>query len=306
MIQAQHLVKRFGAFTAVYDVTLQVEPGEILALLGPNGAGKTTTVRMLASLLLPSEGVATIAGYDSVRDAAQVRRVVGLLTEIPGLYSRMSAEDYLDFFGQLSRLSSQERSDRARHLLTYFGVWPDRQRSIGSYSKGMRQKVALARALIHDPQVVLLDEPTSAMDPASAKAVRDYIRGLQAAGRAIMLCTHNLAEAEALADRIAIIKRGRIVAHGASAELKRQLLGAPLYEVRLARPVGGELFSLDGLLQVDAWDETWVRYRTACPEQANPAFVQHLVSAGAEVVSVSQLPQSLEALYLHMVGEESP
>ena len=304
MIQAHHLAKRFGTAIAVEDVTLSVEKGQILALLGPNGAGKTTTVRMLASLLVPTTGQATIAGFDTVKDASQVRQMTGLLTELPGLYNRMSALDYLNFFGQLYGMTSARRTAQIEHFLKYFGTWDARRYPIGKYSKGMRQKVALARALLHDPQVILLDEPTSAMDPASAKSVRDYIRGLKEAGRTIVICTHNLGEAESLSDSIAIIKRGRIVAHGTSDELKRGLLGDPCFEVRFHKPVDPALFSLDGLLQIEAWDSTSLRYRTREPERANPAFVQHLVSAGAEVVSISQVPQSLEAVYLHLVGEE--
>jgi len=145
----------------------------------------------------------------------------------------MNAVNYLNFFGEMYGMTPHQRADRAVHLLTYFGLWDARLRPIGTYSKGMRQKVALARALYHDPDVILLDEPTSAMDPASAKSVRDYISGLKQAGKTILICTHNLAEAETLADSIAIIKQGRIIAQGTSSELKQRWLGLPVYEVRL-------------------------------------------------------------------------
>ncbi len=302
MIQARHLVKRFGSFTAVHDVTFEVAPGQILALLGPNGAGKTTTIRMLASLLRPSGGSATIADFDTVEQPEQVRRSVGLLTELPGLYGRMTAEAYLAFFGGLYPISASRRTANAEALLTYFGIWEHRARPIGSYSKGMRQKVALARALLHDPQVILLDEPTSAMDPASAKSVRDYIAGLRRAGRTILMCTHNLAEAETLADTIAIIKHGRVVAHGSATGLKRQLLGDPQYEVRLGQPLGSTP-DFDTLVTVEAYGDTWLRYRTPTPEVTNPALVKRLVDSGAQVVSLQPVGQSLEAVYLHMVEE---
>ena len=304
MIQARHLVKRFGSFTAVHDVTFEVAPGQILALLGPNGAGKTTTIRMLASLLRPSGGSATIADFDTVEQPEQVRRSVGLLTELPGLYGRMGAEAYLAFFGGLYPIPEARRAANAEALLTYFGIWEHRARAIGSYSKGMRQKVALARALLHDPQVILLDEPTSAMDPASAKSVRDYIAGLRRAGRTILMCTHNLAEAETLADSIAIIKRGKVVAHGSPVDLKRQLLGDPQYEVRLAQPLGATP-GLDGLATLEGYGDTWLRYRTPTPEATNPAVVQRLVDAGAQVVSLQPVGQTLEAVYLHMVEEQA-
>ncbi len=305
MIQAHHLTKQFAATVAVRDVTLSVARGEVLALLGPNGAGKTTSVRMLSSLLVPTSGTATVAGFDTVEEAAQVRQHIGLLTELPGLYNRMNAVNYLNFFGEMYGMTPRLRADRAVHLLTYFGLWDARLRPIGTYSKGMRQKVALARALYHDPDVILLDEPTSAMDPASAKSVRDYISGLKQAGKTILICTHNLAEAETLADSIAIIKQGRIIAQGTSAELKQRWLGHPMYEVRLQHPVDPSLFSVNGMLKVESWDTTWLRYRTQQPEQANPALVQHLVAGGAGVVSVSQVAQSLEAVYLQLVEDET-
>ncbi len=301
MIQATDLVKRFGAFTAVAGVSLHVPRGEIVALLGPNGAGKTTTVRMLASLLRPTAGSATIAGFDSVTDPADVRRSVGLLTELPGLYNRMSARDYVRFFGDLYGVPRSEYEPRAQRLMEYFGLWDARGRAIGTYSKGMRQKMALTRALLHDPQVILLDEPTSAMDPASAKSVRDYIWGLKEQGRTFLICTHNLAEAEALADRIAIIKAGRIVAEGTAADLKRRLLGEPLYEVQFGRPYPQSVLNFNTVLRIDSTGDTWVRYRTTQPDTANPLFVKHLVQAGAEVVSVSPVALSLEDVYLSMV-----
>ncbi|MBI4496567.1 MAG: ABC transporter ATP-binding protein [Chloroflexi bacterium] len=305
MIRAHHLAKQFGSVTAVHDITLEVAAGEVLALLGPNGAGKTTTLRMLCSLLRPSAGWATVAGYDTVADAPQVRRVVGLLTELPGFYGRMSAQHYLAFFGQLQALPPARQGQRAEELLRYFGLWEDRARPIGGFSKGMRQKLALARTLLHDPQVVMLDEPTSAMDPASAKSVRDLIRGLRAADRAIIICTHNLAEAEALADRIAIIRRGRIVAQGTARELKQGLLGLPRFEVRFQGTVNPRLLSLDGLVHIEEQGVDWVRYATPDPATANPLLLRQLVGGGAAVTSLSEVPQSLEAVYLRIVEEEA-
>ncbi len=302
MIHTQSLVKRFGAFTAAAGVSLDVQPGEILALLGPNGAGKTTTVRMLASLLRPTSGSARIAGFDTVADPGAVRKAVGLLTELPGLYQRMSAHDYLHFFGNLYEVPRPEYEARSRDLLQYFGLWEARDRAIGTYSKGMRQKMALSRALLHNPEVILLDEPTSAMDPAGAKSVRDYIWQLKKQGKTFLICTHNLAEAEALADRIAIIKAGGIVAEGTASELKRRFLGEPTFEVRFGSPIDPEVLNVNGVLHVETFGDTWVRYRTHDPGVANPTFVRHLVEAGADIVSVRPLPQSLEDVYLGMVA----
>ena len=209
MIQTQDLTKRFDNFLAVDRISLELGAGQVLALLGPNGAGKTTTVRMLTSVLRPSAGSARVAGYDVVSQPAEVRSRVGVLTEQHGLYLRMRGDDYLDFFGQIYGLASQRRSQRIRQVLEQFGMQEYAHRRIGEYSKGMRQKLALARALLHEPPVLLLDEPSSAMDPESARLVRDAILDLRSSERAIILCTHNLAEAEELADQIAIIRRGQ-------------------------------------------------------------------------------------------------
>ncbi len=179
MIQTENLCKCFDDFLAVDQVNLQVRAGEVLALLGPNGAGKTTTLRMLTSVLRPTSGWARVAGYDIVTQAQSVRSSVGILTEQHGLYGRMSAEEYLDFFGQVYRMQIDKRRKRVDELLGQYGLEGERKRKIGEYSKGMRQKLALARALFHDPPVLLMDEPTSAMDPESARLVRDAIHDLR-------------------------------------------------------------------------------------------------------------------------------
>ena len=200
MIEAENLTKTFDDFTAVESLSLSVPAGQVLALLGPNGAGKTTTVRMLSAILAPTSGRATIAGFDVTRSPGEVRRRVGMLTEMPGLYLRMQAIEYLDFFGQLYGLGQAERQARAAALISRFGMADAVDKRLSEYSKGMRQKLALIRSMLHDPPVLLLDEPTSAMDPQSARLVRDAIADLRGDRRAIILCTHNLVEAEQLAD----------------------------------------------------------------------------------------------------------
>jgi ABC-2 type transport system ATP-binding protein len=330
MIQTENLTKRFPCstaraeggsvprgqgwaahensnwLTAVDHVRLSVDAGEIVALLGPNGAGKTTTVRMLASILSPSEGWARVAGLDTVSQARQVRHAVGLLTEFPGLYLRMRADDYLAFFGELHGLSIEQVRARTRMLMERFGLAEAAQQRTAEYSKGMRQKLALIRAMLHDPRVLLLDEPTSAMDPQSAKQVRDAIVDLRQDRRAIMLCTHNLSEAEALADRIAIIRLGRIVALDTPERLKSKLLGPPLLEVRLARSLDGFLPELTDLVEVESSGDGWFRYSTASPERVNPALLARLAGLGAEVLMLSLVPRSLEDVYLQIVESESP
>ncbi len=302
MIQTENLSKKFNYFLAVNQVSLEVKSGEVLALLGPNGAGKTTTLRMLTSVLRPTDGWARVAGYDVVSQAANVRASVGILTEQHGLYGRMTAIEYLDFFGQIYRMEVSARKRRTDELLEQFGLADERKRRISEYSKGMRQKLALARALYHNPPVLLMDEPTSAMDPESARLVRDAIQGLRSANRAIIVCTHNLAEAEELADKIAIIQRGRIVILGGINELKNQLLGAPQYEVQLAVNLGGKQPSLPECVRLTVQGDEWLRYETDDPKYANPQVIKALVSQQLPVLSLAEVPRSLEKVYLQAIS----
>ncbi len=302
-VSTSGLSKSFGSLMAVDQLQIDVFPGEILAILGPNGAGKTTTVRMLGSVLQPTAGTAAVAGLDVVVHAQEVRRRVGLLTEFPGLYLRMPTLEYLIFFGGMYGLPPEETARRGRRLLAEVGLYGVETERLGTFSKGMRQKVALVRALLHDPPVLLLDEPTSAMDPHSAKTVRDLIREFRATGRCIVLCTHNLSEAETLADRIAIISRGQVVAQGTVPELERRLLGPPVYEVELVRPAEGLRETVADLVEIESSDGTWIRYRTTAPEETNPQVVERLANLGAELVSLSRVSRSLEDVYLRIVEE---
>ena len=303
LVEAEHLCKRFGDFTAVADLDLYMREGEIVALLGPNGAGKTTTVRMLASILKPTSGSARVCGLDVVRDAQQIRHLIGLLTEVPGLYRRMTAMEYLAFFGELQHMERARCQARSEDLLTRFGLHEARNRRLGTYSKGMMQKAAIARAMLHDPSILFLDEPTSAMDPHSAKQVRDSIGDLRAHGRTILLCTHNLTEAEQLADRIVIIRRGAIVAQGTADELKRALLGEPAMEVRLVAQLDGLLERLGTSLDIAEVGPNWFRYRTTNPEADNPAVLARLHELGQRVISLSPVERRLEEVYLRIVEQ---
>lgn len=302
MIVTEDLGKRFDDFWAVDGVSLNVKAGEVLALLGPNGAGKTTTVRMLTSILRPTRGTARVAGFDVVQQPARVRRSVGVLTEQHGLYGRMPAVDYLDFYGQLYGLDRPIRRARIQRLLDHFGLHHDQTRRIGEYSKGMRQKLALARALLHEPPVLLLDEPTSAMDPESARLVRDAIRELRSASRGIIVCTHNLAEAEELADQIAIIRKGTIIATGSPAALKSAFLGPAEYEVQLGARLNGQEISLPEGASLTTHGEDWLRYRTIQPDRVNPAILRGLIDQGFPVTGLFEVPRSLEQVYLQVIS----
>ena len=303
MIQTEDLSKQFGDFWAVDGLNLSVHPGQILALLGQNGAGKTTTVRLLTAVLAPSRGRANVAGYDILKQPDKVRSVVGVLTEQHGLYLRMTGEEYLDFFGQVYRLNGSARQARTAELLEYFGLGDASRQKIGEYSKGMRQKLALARALIHAPPVLLLDEPTSAMDPESARLVRDSIASLRSENRTILICTHNLLEAEMLADEIAIIYRGRILTGGTVEALKKSLLGPAEYEVRIRGewPSGGFRLPIGVTLVGDV--DSVRRFRVDDPSQSNPLLLQALVSHRVQVVAMQEAPRSLEQVYLAAMAQ---
>jgi ABC-2 type transport system ATP-binding protein len=306
MIEAQALTKKFNDFTAVEDLSLDVGPGMLLALLGPNGAGKTTTVRMLSAILKPTRGTACINGYDVLSQPDDVRRSVGVLTEQPGLYTRSSGLEYLLFFGRLYGMDDQAIRQRSLELFERFGMPEMAQRRLGEYSKGMRQKVGLIRAMLHSPAVLLLDEPTSAMDPHSAKLVRDAIIEMRDERRAIIVCTHNLAEAELLADTIAIINYGRIVAKDEPAALKRELLGQRRFEVQLDRSANGRLETLADLVTLELVEERRISYRTNDPARVNPQVVRLLTGLGLGIISLQELSVSLEDVYLNIVngGEE--
>jgi ABC-2 type transport system ATP-binding protein len=302
MIITENLTKYFKDLKAVDNVNLHIKAGEVLALLGPNGAGKTTTVRMLTTVLRPSSGTACVAGYDVLENPSDVRYAVGVLTEDHGLYDRMHIEEYLDFFGQIYDMTAEERADRIQNLLGRFGLLDARKRRIGKFSKGMRQKLSLARSLLHSPPVLLLDEPTSAMDPASARLVRNAIKTLRSEDRAIIVCTHNLAEAEELADKIAIIRYGKIIAEGSAEELKEQLLGPGEYRVQLAEPLDGrELPTLEGF-EVSQTGSDWFTYKTTSASDLNPILLQNLVGAGFQVMKIEEVLRSLESVYLQAVN----
>jgi ABC-2 type transport system ATP-binding protein len=303
MIQTEDLSKQFGDFWAVDGVALDVQPGQVLALLGQNGAGKTTTVRMLTSVLAPTRGWAKIAGYDVVLSPEKVRAAVGVLTEQHGLYLRMTGAEYLDFFGRVYRMDTGTRQRRSQAWLEYFGLAQVASHPIGQYSKGMRQKLALARTLLHNPPVLLLDEPTSAMDPESAQLVRKAIASLRSEQRSIIICTHNLVEAEMLADQIAIIYHGRVLTSGTTEELKRKLLGPSEYELRVRGEWPHGTFDLPaGVTPLDA-GQAGPRFRVENPQMANPVLLREFLRRGVEVVALQELPRTLEQVYLAAMAQ---
>jgi ABC-2 type transport system ATP-binding protein len=298
---------RHPAVRAVDGVDLQVKQGEVMALLGPNGAGKTTIVRLLACLLRPTQGTARVAGYDVREHPGKVRAACGVGTEAGSLYEQFTARQYLAFFARLYSIPEAQVAARVEEQLRAAALWERRDDRLGAFSKGMRQKINIARALIHRPRVVFLDEPTSGLDVEAAGALREHLQTMNRdADTTFLLCTHNLPEAERLCSRIAVMNRGRILAAGSPEELKHQLFGGRVFRARLRRGLpqhrdaaaatpGVEHVELDGNL---------LAIRIAGDEaEVNPLIVRRLVESGAEVISFSSEGRSLEDVYLHLVHQ---
>jgi ABC-2 type transport system ATP-binding protein len=303
VIVTHNLTRHFGATRAVEDVTLEVRSGEVLGFLGPNGAGKTTVTRMLCGLIAPTSGTAIVVGHDVEAGAEAIRREVGVLTESPGLYKRLTARENLAFFAGLYGISRHDARARIDHYLRKLDLWEAKDRALATYSKGMAQKVAIARALLHEPRLVFLDEPTAGLDVESARTVRDFILTLKDEGRTVFLCTHHLDEAERVCDRVAVFKR-HIIALGDADRLRQQLAGNRVV-VRLAEGsdatlrdiVAGLPFVQDAHLREDGDLVATLQN----PEVQTPELVRALVEQGGRVQAVRPATASLEEVYLKLV-----
>jgi len=305
VIRAQGLVKEFpGPLRAVDGVSLDVEAGEIYGLLGPNGAGKTTAMRLLSALLRPTAGTATVAGFSVIDAPDEVRARIGILTEVPGLYVRLTPVEYLDFYAQIQGLTNKRRRGaRVEEMLRLVGLWDRRGSVMRTFSKGMQQRVAIARTLIQDPQVLLFDEPTAALDPEAARSVRDYVRELAATrGRTVLLCTHNLSEADELCQRLSIMRRGRQIVEGSPAALRSNGATTCVLRVRERTPeLMSDLQALCAIEAVRADGPGTILYRTMDPATVNPSVIRAAVAAGADVVGLAESAASLEEVYLTLM-----
>jgi ABC-2 type transport system ATP-binding protein len=308
MIHTKDLTKVFKIgkkskenFTAVDGLTLDIDEGEVFGFLGPNGAGKTTTVRMLACLIAPTHGSASIAGYEVGRDDTEIRRRVGILTESPGMYERLSAEKNLSIYANLYDVPDVDRA--VGKYLTMLGLWDRRFDAVGSFSKGMRQKLAVARALLHEPKVLFLDEPTTGLDPEAAKLVRDFIEELKAEGRTIFLTTHNLDEADRLCDKVGFFKQ-KLLAVDSPLALRERLFGRKsVFHLRAIDPTWPALIGMQpGVSSVTQSGEKLV-VALNDPEAENPAIIKTLVNAGAQIMFVGELRHSLEQIYLDLLHQ---
>jgi ABC-2 type transport system ATP-binding protein len=299
IIQTMNLSRSFGEILAVDRVSISINQGEVFGLLGPNGAGKTTTVRMLAALLEPTSGEAYVAGFQIGKEDQEIRRKIGLLPEAPGLYDALTAEQNLAFYGAM--YSVEEISRQIKRYLELLGLWNRRHEPVATFSKGMRQKLAIARALLHEPEVLFLDEPTSGLDPQAARLVREFITGLKGEGRTIILCTHNLEEADRLCDRVAVVN-GHVLALDSPKVLRRKIFGRKVVFHLLEAKAEFEqvVVPFDFVSEVQVV-ENKILVSVEDPEKNNPAIIRALVEAGAEIQFVGELRRRLEDVYLELM-----
>jgi len=306
MIETKQLTKIFKIkkspdVPAVVDLTLSVAEGEVFGFLGPNGAGKTTTVRMLTSLIGPTSGAAWVNGFKVGEKDQDIRRSVGILTESPGLYERLSAVKNLAIYANLYDVEQIDR--QVEKYLRMLGLWSRRDDPVGSFSKGMRQKLAIARALLHEPKLLFLDEPTSGLDPEAARLVRSFVQELSEQGRTIFLCTHNLNEADRLCDRIGIFK-SRLIEIDTPENLRKKLFGRKVvFHLREINPLWlDSIKAFAGVEDVQAVDQKLV-VSMDNPQVLNPQIIRMLVESGADVQFVGELRHSLEEIYLQTMRE---
>ena len=305
MIKIENLTKKYGNLTAVDNLSLQIEKGEVFGLLGPNGAGKTTTIRVLCCLISKTSGNAMLnnLSIDDKKNRIEIRKMIGLLPENVGLYESLSAYKNLDFYAKLYQVTENQRKERIEYYLKMFDLWDKKDVAAGTFSKGMKQKLALARVLVHDPKILFLDEPTASLDPEATKMVRDQILELKKEKRTIFLNTHMLDEAERICDRVGIMKT-QLLDIGSPEELRESLFGKKsVVEVdaitdnilKSIKSLGFEKISVDhNKMTIDVND----------PRKDNPSLIQAIQSAGGQVESISAILPSLEDIYLKKVRRE--
>ncbi len=305
MITCEKLTKTFETVTAIQDFSITIPDGCIFGLLGPNGAGKTTTMRMLSCLIKPTSGKAHIDSYEIGRksDEQHIRRMIGLLPEVPGLYETLGAYKNLDFYGQLYGVPKKQREESIQTTLKNLDLWDRRNEPVGGFSKGMKQKIAIARALIHNPQYIFLDEPTASLDPMAAKIVREYILELKKKGNTILINTHNLSEAERICDSVALVKN-KVVKVGNPKDLAKGLftrtISFTLKQIPSTLLKDIESLSLTSQAQVTG---NQLILNVKNPEEDNPQILTWLLKQGLQVQFISEVEHSLEEVYLKLIEE---
>jgi ABC-2 type transport system ATP-binding protein len=302
VLRTERLTKRFERLTAVQDLDLEVHEGEVFGFLGPNGAGKTTTLRLLCALIAPTSGRAEVAGFRLGAEDERIRASVGILTEQPGLYERQSAEDNLLFFAALFGLTPAVAREQTDRYLRLMGLWERRKEAVATFSRGMKQKMAIARAAIHEPRIIFLDEPTTGLDPDAARTVREFITQIRGEGRTVFHCTHNLDEADRLCDRIAFFRRS-VIRIDTPARFRAELYGHATEFRILPSPRPEDLARIQAIEGVtDArYENGSIIVSSGDPLLVNPRVVRALVGAGAQLAYVTDRKASLEDVYLKIV-----
>jgi ABC-2 type transport system ATP-binding protein len=304
--RTDRLTRTFGAVKALDELTLEVPSGAVFGLLGPNGAGKTTTIRLLLGLIEPTSGRAEVLGLDTATQGQQIRDRVGALLEHTGLYERLTAEDNLDYFASIWGMSRAAKRDRLKELLTHFGLWERRSDRVGTWSRGMKQKLAIARAIVHRPPLVFLDEPTAGLDPAASVALREDIMALAASsGTTVLLTTHNLTEAERVCGLVAVIRAGKLAALGAPAQLRaragksvvrvtgRGFTANGIADALRARSEVAEVTVADGTLEI-----------VPSGQLDTSALIPWLMERGVTIDEVRRETASLEDVYLSLMEDD--
>ncbi len=304
MIKVENLTKKFETVTAVENISFDINESEIFGFLGPNGAGKTTTIRMLSTLISKTSGKITIDNRSPESNGEYIRSIIGLLTESPGMYEKISAYDNLDYYSSFYSISNTTRKNNIKKYLKMFDLWDRKDDLAGTYSKGMKQKLALSRALIHEPKILFLDEPTAGLDPESAHMVRNFIESLKKEKTTVFLCTHNLEEASNLSDRVCIIKR-KIIRIATLSELQNDDKNKRV-EIVFTDDAGRYIKLIEEIdeiknIQTDKNKATLVIEK---PEISNPIIIKKLVDSGAQVLYFNEIKATLEEIYLNLIKDE--
>ena len=299
MIEVENITRKFEKITA-----FQIKESEIFGFLGPNGAGKTTTIRMLSALIPPTSGKITIDNRSPQKDGKYIRSITGLLTESPGLYEKISAYDNLNYYSSFYNISEKKRKDNIKKYLKMFDLWNRKDDIAGTYSKGMKQKLALSRALIHEPKILFLDEPTAGLDPESAHMVRNFIESLKKEKTTVFLCTHNLEEASSLSDRVCIIKK-RIIKIASLSELQKNKKSKEV-EIIFKGNTKKYIKILKQIKEISNIEasKNKINLFLKKPETVNPIIIKKLVDCGAEILYFNEIKASLEEIYLDLIKEE--
>jgi ABC-2 type transport system ATP-binding protein len=301
MIQVENLSKKFGNILAVDNISFEIKDGSIFGFLGPNGAGKTTTIRILSTLIKPTSGNVIIDGRELSKNGEYIRSILGILTETPGMYEKISAIENLNFFSGFYGMDEKKRKQNIEKFLKMFDLWDRRDYLVSTFSKGMKQKLAIARALIHEPKILYLDEPTAALDPESAFMVRNFIENQKNEKTTVFLCTHNLEEASNLSDVVCIIKN-RIIKISTLEDLQRSTKGKKI-EIVFNQPAdryAGIIRDFTEITNLEVKEDK-INFSMENPEKINPAIIKKLVDSGAEIVYFNEIKASLEEIYLNLI-----